>query len=269
MNLPDELFPEKVDIQRIAHLYSVEEYNDELSQFWQRNILNYCIYEKSYQISYQNLFKYFTLYGIEPISLENCWQSMKSKRSLLSSKSEVEAGWGQWLGWLGLTNNTLNKTDLYTFQPLLELMVSSIVLKAPLSGQCYFISKPGLTADTDTQSLLLQTFLLSIIDKVHISSHLHSCARHLFTDPAFCRLVADHTVSLGHAVYLDDERNIIYFQPHNKPTSSSSSSSKNCGEIECARLQLRYSLYMLEGRMAVYESKIIDLTAKARRDKVR
>ena len=269
MNLPDDLFPEKVDIQRIAHLYSVEDYNDELSHFWQRNILNYCIYEKLYQISYQDLFKYFTLYGIEPISLENCWQSMKSKRALLSTKSGAEASWGQWLGWLGLTNNTLNKTDLHIFQPLLELVVSSIVLKASSSGQCYFLNQQGLTADTDTQTLLLQTFLLSAVDKVNIASHLHSCACHLFTDPAFCRLVADHTVTLGYSTYVDDERNIIYFQPNNKPTSSSSSSSKNCGEVECARLQLRYSLCMLEGRMAVYESKIADLTAKARRYKVR
>ena len=83
MIVPTSLFPEQLDVNRIMHIYSPEdidvleesERNDVLI-FWKRCILNYCLVNKTFVVSLQQLHSFYEIHDVVPSSLPSSFKNL-------------------------------------------------------------------------------------------------------------------------------------------------------------------------------------------------
>lgn len=303
MNIPEDLFPEKSDVDLIMHLYSYEfsssSYNTDLESkkvlaFWKRAISNYCIVNKTCEVTIQELHQYFTMYDIEPTSLVASFDfllhqlrapSANNRSSSVDIFGLLTSAWSAILNPLlsSLTmSSPIPSTKVNVYTPVIDTIVETLLLPyastLPTSERCFYLNKPTKSCQqlthTSSQLFTFKGFLqqVSSFPSSSVDHRLRTCLVALSESPQF-RHIVGYLVHRGLATILratdsEDEAIILTCASSSEGYSGGKTNLKGL-EVALARLQLRYTVQELQDRQEEAARRCLDLLQRARSCKSR
>ena len=299
MIVPTSLFPEQLDVNRIMHIYSPEdidvleesERNDVLI-FWKRCILNYCLVNKTFVVSLQQLHSFYEIHDVVPSSLPSSFKNLVKTEELLTSMStvtsqsttEIALSWMKYVGSYilpTLAEDNTNKNFIY--KPVVKLIVENILLKyaATLNDKdrCFYVQQNKIASTSSISSsssyidanLTFKLFINRAIeyyekintttdtDRVNngksVNDYALACLRSV--DDSELTVVSDYLVQSNNALFLDNH-SVIYIQrPLSRVTTTVTTTAAAAStEVPLAYLKLRNSQLMLHHRLEALEQKI-------------
>lgn len=169
--IPENLFPEKGNIDRLYHLYSEDSSRDEETiDFWTRNIKNYCLYHNKLKFRLSDVVNDFTISDVKPNSLNHSFILLKQKQVVLERKSLSYSNsslLSMISSFILMTFNQEKIEDqIFVSKELLELIKTEILNYAQtVDDNVFIISGYDKITDSSTFYSFLLAFKDSIVNK--------------------------------------------------------------------------------------------------------
>jgi hypothetical protein len=275
--IPEEMFQECDDIDRLMYLYSEKSSHcEDTVSFWRRSIEAYCIVNNTLRFTSPILTEAFVRHDLIPTSAVPSINILVNRKEVLevsainSAKSIniLETVRNTAVGWAVSVFTSIMKVS----GPEKELVLSSLIrgvaehIGKALAGKpdkdcVVFCSSRDALDEQDTFAGLMKRVAEAMQPSSSgLSSLLHSL------DEIDLALLQNYLVAAGYAVRSADMKIIQLLRSESRKVATAATTS--ISEVEVGRLKLKNSIALLEKRVSDLEAKMDTYRSKAVQYKV-